>query len=107
MTEAVKISITIAPPPAFPSSTTALPFPLISSISLPLLPLPPTSATTTSVTLLSVHQEHLQSLEVALGLARDELNERLTKFIQVVGPYEKVKGVTIEEDDEEDEDEDE
>jgi hypothetical protein len=35
------------------------------------------------------------------------LNGRLTKFIQVVGPYEKVKGVTREEDDEEDEDEDE
>lgn len=76
--------------------------------SAPSTSLPPTSTKSYALTT-STPETHLQSLEAALGKARDALNEDLTQWKVAVGAFEVVpkdkKGKSADDDGDEDEDE--
>lgn len=92
---ALVVSWSLQPPPATPQ-----PFPSVPAQSSVEYPLASSTA-----------QEQLESLEAALGLARDQLNKDLTEWKDAVkgleGEQKKKKGKKNEEEDDEEEEEEE
>lgn len=79
---ALSMTYTVVPPPFEPPHT--LPsLPTTDTLTYSLSPLVPTSSGPTDTAL--TPQEHLIALEVALGLARDDLNARLTGWKEAFG----------------------